>query len=145
MTQGPAGPVAAMELATLRRRLISLTYETLLLVAVLLAGALPAVVLTQGWAHSRVALQIWLILVSGCFYVRQWSGAGQTLPMKTWRMRLLAQDGTAVKPPRAWARYAAATLSVALLGLGFLWALVDRERQFLHDRLAGTRLTVTPR
>ena len=22
----------------------------------------------------------------------------------------------------------------------FLWALVDRERQFLHDRLAGTRI-----
>ena len=25
-------------------------------------------------------------------------------------------------------------------GLGLLWALFDRDRQFLHDRLAGTRV-----
>jgi uncharacterized RDD family membrane protein YckC len=25
-------------------------------------------------------------------------------------------------------------------GAGILWALVDRDRQFLHDRLAGTRI-----
>jgi uncharacterized RDD family membrane protein YckC len=25
-------------------------------------------------------------------------------------------------------------------GLGFAWALVDRDGQFLHDRLAGTAL-----
>ena len=31
-----------------------------------------------------------------------------------------------------------ATLAVTGIGLG--WALVDRDRQFLHDRLAGTRL-----
>ena len=27
-----------------------------------------------------------------------------------------------------------------LLGAGFLWALIDREGLFLHDRLAGTRI-----
>jgi len=24
--------------------------------------------------------------------------------------------------------------------LGILWAAIDRDRQFLHDRLAGTRI-----
>ena len=33
-----------------------------------------------------------------------------------------------------------ATLAVSGIGLG--WALVDRDRQFLHDRLAGTRLVL---
>ncbi|HNL22615.1 MAG TPA: RDD family protein, partial [Rhodocyclaceae bacterium] len=33
----------------------------------------------------------------------------------------------------------------ALLGAGFLWALVDSERQFLHDRIAGTRIVLEPR
>ena len=34
---------------------------------------------------------------------------------------------------------------VALLffPLNILWALVDKDRQFLHDRLAGTRLIKT--
>ena len=34
-----------------------------------------------------------------------------------------------------------------LLGLavfGLLWALVDRDRQFLHDRLAGTCIVLLP-
>jgi hypothetical protein len=25
-------------------------------------------------------------------------------------------------------------------GISIVWALLDRDRQFLHDRLAGTRL-----
>ena len=30
--------------------------------------------------------------------------------------------------------------ALPLLAVNYAWALVDRERQFLHDRLAGTRL-----
>ena len=36
-------------------------------------------------------------------------------------------------------------VSLLFLGLGFLWAFVDRDRQFLHDRLAGTALVDRPR
>ena len=28
--------------------------------------------------------------------------------------------------------------------VGFVWPIVDRERQFLHDRIAGTRLVMAP-
>jgi len=31
-------------------------------------------------------------------------------------------------------------LWLVLLFINFLWALVDRDRQFLHDRIAGTRV-----
>jgi uncharacterized RDD family membrane protein YckC len=41
---------------------------------------------------------------------------------------------------RAVHRYLLAVLGLAAAGLGFAWALVDRDRQFLHDRLAGTAL-----
>jgi hypothetical protein len=30
-----------------------------------------------------------------------------------------------------------------LFGIGFLWAFVDRDRAFLHDRLAHTRIVST--
>jgi hypothetical protein len=30
-----------------------------------------------------------------------------------------------------------------MFGSGFLWALLDRKRHFLHDRLAGTRIITT--
>ena len=32
------------------------------------------------------------------------------------------------------------TIRYAQAVMGFAWALVDRDRQFLHDRLAGTAL-----
>ena len=42
-----------------------------------------------------------------------------------------------VTPRKAVLRF---LLALTLLPLSILWALVDRDRQFLHDRLAGTRL-----
>jgi uncharacterized RDD family membrane protein YckC len=40
----------------------------------------------------------------------------------------------------ALARYLLAVWGVMLAGIGFWWAFVDRDGQFLHDRLAGTRI-----
>ena len=139
-------PGSAAANASLRRRLASLVYETLILAAVLLAGSLPVVVLTRTWeqSHARLALQLWLVVVCGCFYVWQWAGVGQTLPMKTWKLKLVAMDESPVNFRRAILRYLGALASVATLGLGFLWALVDRQGHFLHDRLAGTKLVVSP-
>ena len=131
--------------ATLKRRLISLIYEALIQAAVLLAGALPVVMLTRTWepAIARTTLQVWLVVLCACFYVWQWTGTGQTLPMKTWKLRLVSKDGSPLSRTRALLRYVGALASVATLGLGFAWAVVDRESQFLHDRLAGTRLVTT--
>jgi uncharacterized RDD family membrane protein YckC len=42
-------------------------------------------------------------------------------------------------------RYVIAVLGFCAVGIGFLWALVDRDRQFLHDRLAGTAIIEGPR
>lgn len=63
-----------------------------------------------------------------------WLRGGQTLPMKAWRIRLVD-----VTPPRALLRFVYALVLVPT-GLSVVWALFDREGQFLHDRLAGTRL-----
>ncbi|MEQ1776262.1 MAG: RDD family protein [Burkholderiales bacterium] len=131
--------------ASLKRRLLSLIYESLILAALLLFGALPVVILTREWDHAvaRAALQIWLLGLCGLYYVWQWARVGQTLPMKTWRLQLLSHDGSPVTVARAMLRYVLALGSTALLGMGFLWALIDRDRHFLHDRLAGTRIINT--
>jgi uncharacterized RDD family membrane protein YckC len=138
------GPAAGLVIAGLRRRLLSLVYEALILAAVLLAAAVPMVMLTSAWDRTlaRLTLQGWLLVLCGGFYVRQWTGSGQTLPMKTWRIKLVTAEGSAPGVGRALARYGAALFSIAALGIGYLWALIDRDRQFLHDRLAGTRLVV---
>ena len=141
MTAPSGGPADA----ALQRRLLSLIYETLILAALLLLGALPMVMLTRNWdpAMARLLLQIWLLVLCGAFYAWQWAGTGQTLPMKTWRLKVVTRNGAPLTVAHALWRYALASVSILMLGLGFVWALVDRDRRFLHDRLAGTQITVS--
>ena len=128
--------------ASLARRLLSLVYETPLLVAVLLAGALPVLIFTRHLdaALARPLLQLYLLVACGGYFVWQWRHGGQTLPMKTWRLRLVARDGGPLTLRHGIYRYVWALLGLALFGTGLFWALIDRDRQFLHDRLAGTRI-----
>ena len=62
--------------------------------------------------------------------------------MKTWRIRLISADGPAIRPAQALLRYLLCWPSLLFLGVGILWAYLDRDGQFLHDRLAGTRLAI---
>jgi uncharacterized RDD family membrane protein YckC len=136
------GDGSAASPASLARRGLSLSYEVLLLLAVLFVGALPFV-LIAGAADSMTArplFQLYLVALTAVYFVWQWQRGGQTLAMKTWRIRVVARDGAPLGWARAAQRYLFALAGTLLLGAGFLWALVDRERLFLHDRLAGTRI-----
>jgi uncharacterized RDD family membrane protein YckC len=96
-------------------------------------------------SHARPLFQAYLVLVCGVYFVAQWARGGQTLPMKTWRLRLVAADGSALSVRQAALRYVVALAGMLLAGVGFLWALFDRDHQFLHDRLARTRIVRVPK
>ena len=129
-----------LRLAPPSRRLASLVYEALLLAAFLWLASLFYSVAEQQLdaPHVRSLYQAYLTLVAGIYFVWQWV-RGQTLPMKTWRMRLVAKNGSSVNVQQGAIRYVLAIAGLVLVGTGFLWALFDPEGQFLHDRLAGTR------
>ena len=127
---------------SIRRRLLGLVYEVLLLLAiVLLAGSVATgLLLLSGVQESRWFTQTVVASTCGGYFAWQWSHSGQTLPMKTWRMRLEVADGRHLSVYQAVLRAMLATAGYLLLGISVWWALIDRDRQFLHDRLAGTRL-----
>jgi uncharacterized RDD family membrane protein YckC len=160
-----AMPAAASRNPSLARRLASMVYESLLVAALLLTAAglffLVAGMRIEGL--MRHVFQAYLALVLGAYFVWCWQRSGQTLPMKVWKLRLVRHDGAAMETWRAVARYVVAGLAlgtgaVAMIvlwrqpqtlgawlalvpaALDFLWAVVDRERQFLHDRLVGTKV-----
>jgi uncharacterized RDD family membrane protein YckC len=140
-------PEAAEQLvlAGLGRRLLSLLYDSLLLFAVAFLAAL-AFFAAAGETRSalvRHVFQAYLFLVLGAYFVLSWRRGGGTLAMHTWKLRLVRSDGGRVGAAQAWLRYVLAWPSL-VLGAGLLWALIDRDRQFLHDRLARTRIVVTP-
>jgi uncharacterized RDD family membrane protein YckC len=141
-----------------------MVYEAMLLFGVLfISGWLFSTLLQQRHAlYLRSALQDWLFLVLGVYFVWFWTHKGQTLAMKTWRIRLVTRDGNEVTMKRAVGRYllawgwilpglaAAWALGAKTWMLAFipaanmlLWALtiyLDPQRQFLHDRIAGTKV-----
>ena len=139
LVSGAASPLGHRNLL---RRLASLFYESLLVFAIAFfsAGLLHAATGGRLAGISRPILQIYLFTVLGVYFIWCWHRGGQTLPMKTWKLRLMSADGAPVSVGRAALRYILAWPSIALAGTGIAWALFDREHQFLHDRLAGTKI-----
>lgn len=126
------------------RRLASMVYEVLLLAAVLfIAGFVFTALFHPPLAPAlRYAFQFYLLGVAAAYFIWPWLHGGQTLPMKTWRLRLVSADGQPLKPRQASLRFVYALIGIPLV-FGILWALFDRERQFWHDHMAGTRLVVS--
>jgi uncharacterized RDD family membrane protein YckC len=107
------------------------------------------------------ALSFAVVFAAGALYCGwSWTGGRRTLPMKTWRLALIRRDGSAVDRRVALVRYLAAWIGPAVavvaylalrrtghgaqalwfLAVNYLWALIDGDRRFLHDRIAGTRI-----
>lgn len=132
----------------LRRRLASMAYEGLLLLGVLsitflvphlLLGMTTSIVL-PGWA-----LLLHIFVVLGAYFVGYWHFGGQTLAMQTWQLQIVAEDYARPAPARLVFRYLLAWPSLIYFCAGLLWALLDRDRQFLHDRLAKTQIVFKPK
>ena len=102
--------------------------------------------------------------VCGAYCVGLWSGGRRTLAMKTWRIALRSLGGARVSMQAAMLRYFACWIgpvlaiagyialapsrhgrwALALTVVNYAWASVDRDGQYLQDRIAGTRLVTVP-
>jgi len=131
------------QLPGLRRRSASMAYESLLLLGVLsVTFLLPHLAMGMGFG---IAFPGWVLishvfLVLGAYFIWYWHNGGQTLAMQTWKIQLATTSGEQPSLARLALRYVLAWPSIIYLGAGVFWALFDRDRQFLHDRLAGTRI-----
>ena len=135
--------LAQPQLAGIWRRLAALAYEAVLLFAIVFIAAYLFVALAGETPQGmlRWFFYLYLLCVAGAYFVFCWVRSGQTLAQKAWGLRVTAIDGTLLQWRRATLRYLLALLSIGS-GIGLLWAVVDPQRQFLHDRLAGSRIIV---
>lgn len=119
-----------------------LLYELLTVIAIVFvsAGLFLWIVGDATHGAKRLLLQIFLWLIVGAYFIWCWRQSGQTLAMQAWKIKLIGDDSQLLSLNIAILRYILATLSVVLCGLGFLWAIIDREHLFLHDRLLKTRI-----
>ena len=94
--------------------------------------------------YKRYLLQLVLWLATGAYFVWCWVKSGQTLATQTWKIKLVTQDSVnqqnnTLNLKQACLRYALASACLLACGLGYFWALVDKDSLFLHDRLLKTR------
>ena len=119
-----------------------LLYELLTVIAIVFVSAGLFLWIAGDATHGakRLLLQIFLWLIVGAYFVWCWQKSGRTLAMQAWKFKLIGDDSRLLSLKIAILRYVLATLSVVLCGLGFLWAIVDRQHLFLHDRILKSRI-----
>lgn len=165
--QNSSSPVAT---PSLKRRLICLVYDAFLIIAVGALADLIAMLLLKNLG-GRIAEQgpkMAAFLVIGAYLIHSWSGSGFTLAMKTWRIKLVMVGYPRVPFRHAAMRYVFSygwvlsggliyylvgrhnwrDMGLSMLAGVILWALtafLDKDRQFLHDKLAHTRLILLPK
>jgi uncharacterized RDD family membrane protein YckC len=147
-------------------RLSAMTYEAVLLFGLVFVVSFPLLSLT-GWTYplapgQRWILQTTLFIAIGLYFVHSWTRSGQTLAMKSWRLRLVDGNGRLLRAGRAALRYLlawslfapglafaaltsagiAVDLLALLIGVVAMMALarLDPRGQLLHDRLLGSRV-----
>lgn len=153
---------------TIKRRLISIVYESLLALAVLFLPFLLFELAVQG-AHTPLTehmRQCLAFLVMGVYFIHQWSREGQTLAMKTWRLKVVLPGQAHVPLRIATYRYVLSWMwllpallvsyvldlqhwvALSAIAIGMLaWsatALFTGNGQFLHDKILGTQIVQLP-
>ena len=122
-------------------------YESILVFAILfLVGIVYRTLF--GDPHTDIEQHLLFIvswLIIGVYFVYCWLRSGQTLAMQTWRIQLFGFDGKPLQLEQAMKRYVIASFGLMFFGLGFIWAIFDRQGLYLHDRLTGGRLVALPR
>lgn len=121
-----------------------MAYEALLLLAIFfLAGFLFIYLTDYPWRPDlQPGLQIFLLGVAAGYFAWFWHKSGQTLAMKTWRIRVENQDGQLLSFSTALLRFTLALIGLVCAGVTIWWALLDEKGQFLHDRLLKSRLVI---
>lgn len=121
-------------------------YDALLLFSVLLFATAAALLVAKGSLdYHNPFFRTYLFLVCFLFYAWFWMHGGQTLGMRAWRLRVQRFDGRPLTLWQVLLRFLAAIPAWALLGLGYLWILVDKDKLALHDRFSESVIVRLPK
>ena len=132
----------------LLRRIAAMTYDALLVCALLFLATIPFIAVRGGEPveiGDNAIYRLILILVTAGFFVGFWTWRGRTLGMQSWGLQLETMDGGKPTLATASVRFLAALVSWAPAGLGFLWQLWDRDKLTWHDRISGTHIVHYPK
>jgi uncharacterized RDD family membrane protein YckC len=124
---------------SLFRHFAALFYDSLLLASVLFFATGLFQWLTQG-NSPLIVFRIYLLMVWFGYFAWPWLRSGQTLGMSAWKIQLQTMDGKPLSWQHVSQRFLMAIVSWLVLGMGFFWAVVDKQHRTWHDLASHTRL-----
>jgi len=129
------------------RRVAALLYDSVLIAALLVIFTSGAVFFNRSVAVEQETAGAWVYLyraglvgVIAGYYLLNWTHSGQTLGMRAWHLRAVADTGEPMALKSAILRFVYGILAWSPAALGVLWLYADREHLALHDRLSRTRV-----
>lgn len=149
----PSQSSEAVPIAGLMRRLAAMVYDSLIMMAVLMAyGAIAVGIKSLIVPHEpgeRIELGMvsfgLMLVVVVLFNAFFWQRGGQTVGMKAWRLKVVNDQGKLPSWGQSIKRCLFAWVSFALGGMGYFWCLIDRNSMTAHDHLSGTQVVVLPK
>jgi len=115
-------------------------YDAVIVIAIWMIGTAVIVIFANRAIDSgNWWFQSYLLILAFVYFHISWSRIGQTLGMRTWRIRLdPGQEPFGLF--RSLLRFLAGPVSLAPLGLGFVWVLLRADRRGWPDLVSSSRL-----
>ena len=157
-------------IAPVKKRLLCMIYDAVLLFGITFSAVFVFKFATQRFDDALMHrwLQLFLFIVIGMYFTYVWGRKGQTLAMQAWHLKIVTKDNNPITFKQACIRYCGAwmwflpalilcdvlgihhwdsIMLIILVGM-VAWAMtvfLDENRQFLHDKLAGTQIILLPK
>ena len=109
--------------------------------ALLIDALLIGIVLGMLWHHSS-RLELLTLAAYGAV---MWKIKGTTIGGIVFGLKVVRVDGRPVDWATAIVRALGCFLSLAIMGLGFVWIVFDEGKQAWHDKIAGTVVVRVPK
>ena len=130
-----------MNYISIWRRLASILYDFLLVVAVLIIMSIPFFSFDlQENNLLKVTIQIYYYLITQYFFVWFWVHNQGTLGMKTWKIKIICDNNNRLTYKQAIIRFNIAIFSLLFFGLGFLISFFRKDKKCFHDIISKTAL-----
>ncbi len=136
MVSAPAAPGVAVSAATLPRAGFWIRVAALALDGILI-GILIGL---MGVGHGK-----YLLLLLAAYGAVMWKLKGTTIGGIVCSLKVVRLDDREIDWSTAIVRALGCFLSLAVVGLGFIWVAIDDEKQSWHDKIAGTTVVRVPK
>lgn len=117
------------------RRSAAFLYDCLLLIALFFVITAAVLALNDGQAIQHFLYKVFLFVVGFLFFDWFWRHGGQTLGMRAWRIRLVAENDILITRKQTLIRYISGSF---LFGITLLYMFTSARNEAIHDTFSKT-------